>query len=328
MTTLVTGGAGFIGGNLVEALLARGEQVRVYDIKADRASDLGARGATLIYGDILDGEKVMAAMEGCDRVFHLAALLDLWQRDRGIYRRINVEGTRAVLESALELGVSRVVHTSSATTIGEGAGELGTEQTVRRAYFLSRYERSKYLGEQLALELCQRGSPVVIVNPTSVYGPRQTVDVTGAIIRFLEGRLPVTVNSPLNYVYVGDVVMGELSAMESGKIGERYILGAQNVPMMEFFSLASEVAGIRRRPRAVPGRLLRIVATVLGAAAMLTGARPEIAPDEARTAAHSFIFDTSRARKELGLDWTPLREGLERTVSWLRQEGLVGNADA
>jgi dihydroflavonol-4-reductase len=326
MTILVTGGAGFIGGNLVQTLLARGEKVRVFDLQANQAADLAAQGADLITGDILNREELVAAMEGCDRVFHLAALLDLWQRDRSTYHTNNVEGTRSVLESALESGVSRVVHTSSATTIGEAEREIGTEKTVRRAYFLSQYERSKYLGEQVALELCQRGLPVVILNPTSVYGPRQTVNVTGAIIRFLEGRLPVTVNSPLNYVYVGDVVEGQLSAMERGKIGERYILGADNVPMVEFFSLAGEVAGISRRPRTVPGGLLRIIAALLAVSAMVTGGRPEIAPDEARTASHSFLFDTSKAREELGLEWTPLREGLERTVSWLRGEGLISDA--
>ncbi|MDH4207726.1 MAG: NAD-dependent epimerase/dehydratase family protein [Anaerolineae bacterium] len=326
MTVLVTGGAGFIGANLVEALLARGEKVRVYDLKADQAIDLAGQGADLITGNILAREELVAAMEGCDRVFHLAALLDLWQRDRSIYHQNNVEGTRNVLESALEMGVSRVVHTSSATTVGEADGEIGTEQTVRRAYFLSEYERSKYLGEQVALELYQRGLPIVILNPTSVYGPRQTVNVTGAIIRFLEGRLPVTVNSRLNYVYVGDVVEGQLSAMERGKIGERYILGADNVPMVEFFSLAGEIAGIARRPRAVPGRLLRIIATLLATSARLSGGRPAIAPDEARTASHSFIMDTSKAQQELGLVWTPLRVGLERTVNWLHQESLVADA--
>lgn len=215
MTILVTGGAGFIGGNLVEALLARGEQVRVYDLKADLARDLAEQGADLVQGDILDRNHVMAAMEDCDRVFHLAAILDLWQRDRSTYQTLNVEGTRVVLECALEMGVSRVVHTSSATTIGEARGVLGTEETVRRDYFLSEYERSKYLGELVAQELCQRGLPVVIVNPTSVFGPRQTVNVTGAIVRLLEGRLPIAVDSRLNYVYVGDVVEGELSPIRT-----------------------------------------------------------------------------------------------------------------
>jgi len=324
MTTLVTGGAGFIGGNLVEGLLARGEEVRVFDLRADQAADLAAQGARLIVGDILNRVDLAEAMEGCDRVFHLAALLDLWQRDRSTYQRTNVEGTRNVLECALEMGVSRVVHTSSATTIGEAGGEIGTENTVRRGYFLSQYERSKYLGEQVALELCQRGLPVVIVNPTSVYGPRQTENLTGAIIRLIDGSLPVAANSQLNYVYVGDVVAGELLAMEKGKIGERYILGADNLPMVEFFSLVGEVAGVSRSPRAVPGGLLKVLATLMGATARITGGRPAIAPDEARTASHSFLFDTSKATEELGIEWTPLREALERTIVWLCQEGLIG----
>lgn len=328
MTILVTGGAGFIGSNLVEVLLARGEEVRVYDLEANLASDLGAGGADLITADILDRETLVAAMEGCDRVFHLAALLDLWQRDRSVYHRINVEGTRTVLERALEMGISRVVHTSSATTIGEAEGELGTEETFRRPYFLSQYERSKYVGEQVAFELWERGLPLVVVNPTSVYGPRQTVNQTGAIIRFLQGRLPVIPDAELNYVFVDDVVQGHLAAMEKGSTGERYILGGQNVSMVEFFSLAGEIAGMPRRPRTIPGRLLQMVALLLDAASRLTGRRPLISPDEARTASHSFRMDTGKAREELGLEWTPLREGMERTVNWLRQEGLVGGSAA
>jgi dihydroflavonol-4-reductase len=250
----------------------------------------------------------------------------MWHPDKRRYCRVNVDGTRNVMEAALEAGVRRLVYTSSAVTIGEGQGQLGHEGTVHRGYFLSEYERSKYLAEQVAFEMGHRGLPVVVVNPTSVYGPGQTTNMTGAIIRFLQGRLPVVVNAQLNYVYVEDVVQGHLAAMDKGSVGERYILGGENASMVEFFSLAAEVAGVSSRPRAVPGRLLQSVALALGAVSRLTGRRPIISPDEARTASHSFIFDMSRARKELGLEWTPLRVGLERTVSWLRQEGLVGDA--
>ena len=324
MTTLVTGGAGFIGSRLVEALLARGEQVRVFDLKADEAIHLGDLGAELIAGDILDSKALRTALDGCDRVFHVAALISMWQPDPAIYYRVNVEGTRSVLESALELGVGRVIHTSSAVTIGEADGQIGNEETVRRGYFLSQYERSKYLGEQVAFDLWERGLPVVVVNPTSVYGPGQIVDQTGAIIRFLQGRLPVIVNAQLNYVYVDDVVKGHLAAMEKGSIGERYILGGENVPMVEFFSLAGEIAGVSDGPRAVPGWVLKTIALALGVVSGVTRRRPMISPDEARTAAHSLMMDTTKAREELGVRWTPLREGLESTVNWLRQEGLAG----
>jgi dihydroflavonol-4-reductase len=328
MTVLVTGGAGFIGTRLVEALLARGERVRVYDLKAGEANRLAELGAELVTGDILDEGGLRAALDGCNGVFHLAALLSMWETDPGVYHKNNIEGTGSVLESALEAGVERVVHTSSAVTIGETKGQIGIEQTVRRGYFLSRYERSKYLGEQVALDLCQHGLPVVIVNPTTVYGPGQTINQTGAIIRFLQGRLPVAANAQFNYVYVDDVVRGHLAAMELGSIGERYILGGQNVAMVDFFSLAGQVAGFSRRPRAVPGSLLKSAALALGAVSRVTGRRPAISIDEARTASHSFIMDTSKATDELGLEWKPLRVGLEKTVDWLQREGLVGEASA
>jgi dihydroflavonol-4-reductase len=325
MTTLVTGGAGFIGGELARRLLARGEEVRVLDVKAHEARDLAGSGAELLEGDVLSPRAVREALEGCDRLFHVAALFRMWERDRRRYEKINVEGTRNVLDAALDAQVSRVVYTSSAVTIGEADGQLGTENTAHRGYFLSDYERSKYMAERLALDISGRGLPLVVVNPTSVYGPGQTTNLTGALARFLNGRLPVVVDARLNFVFLDDVVEGHLSAMERGRVGRRYVLGGENASLVEFLSLGAEIAGLSRRPRTLPGLLVRGSARLLETVSRVSRRRPWVSVDEARTASHSFIFDTSRARVELGLEWTPLRTGLERTVGWLRQEGLVGD---
>ena len=323
MTVLVTGGAGYIGGKLAESLLARGEEVRVFDLRTDTAANLAAMGAELRQGDILDREAVKAALDGCDRLFHAAALFEMWQPDKRAYYQVNVDGTANVLEIALEIGIQSVVHTSSAVTIGEGPNQVGDEETVHRGYFLSDYERSKYLGEQVALKLSERGLPVVCVNPTSVYGPGQTRHMTGALIRFLNGRLPGVAETKLNFVYIDDVVQGHLSAMESGEVGQRYILGGENASLLRFLSLAAEIAGVTRQPRTVPARLLMLTAIFLGVVSAITGRRPWVSPDEARIALHSFIFDSQKATRELGLEFTPLREGLQRTVSWLQEEGLI-----
>jgi dihydroflavonol-4-reductase len=328
MTTLVTGGAGFIGSKLVEALLARGEEVRVFDSRASAASCLADAGAVLIAGDILNRDELKVALHGCERLFHVAALFEMWQPDQRQYYRVNVEGTRNVLEGALEAGVRRVVYTSSAATIGEAQGELGDEHTVHRGYFLSDYERSKYLGEQVAWEVCEGGLSLVAVNPTSVYGPGQTSHMTQALARFLRGRLPAVIDVRLNFAYVDDVIEGHLSALEKGQTGDRYILGGDNVWLSEFLGLGAKIAGVRGTPRRVPAWLVRAAARILGAASLVTKRRPWVSVDEARIASHSFIFDTSRAREELGLEWTPLPVGLERTVSWLRQEGFVGSSAA
>jgi dihydroflavonol-4-reductase len=325
MTVLVTGGAGYIGGELTRRLLARGEEVRVLDLKVDESSDLARLGAELLAGDIRSPGDVRRALKGCDRLYHVAALFQMWQRDRRRYPDVNVEGTRNVLENALEMQVSRVVYTSSAVTIGEVDGQLGKENTVHRGYFLSDYERSKHSAEGVALDLCQRGLPLVVLNPTTVYGPGQTTHMTGALARFLRGRLPFVVDAKLNFVYIDDVVEGHLSAMERGEVGRRYILGGENSSLVEFLSLGAEIAGVSRRPRVVPGPLVRASAQVLDVVSRLSGRRPWVSLDEARTASHSFIFDTRRAREELGLEWTPLRTGLERTVRWLRQEELIGD---
>lgn len=323
MTVLVTGGAGYVGGKLVESLLARGEQVRVFDLRTDAATYLAQWGAEVRQGDILDREALRAALEGCDRLFHVAALFEMWLPDKRAYYRVNVDGTASVLETAQEVGVQSVVHTSSAVTIGEGRDQLGDEEAAHRGYFLSDYERSKYLGEQAALEMAERGLPVVVVNPTSVYGPGQTRHMTGALIRFLNGRLPGVVGSKLNFVYIDDVVQGHLLAMERGEVGQRYILGGENASLVQFLSLAAEIAGLSRQPRTVPAWLLTSTASFLGAVSAITGRRPLVSPDEARTALHSFIFDNQKARRDLGVEFMPLRDGLERTISWLKDRELI-----
>ena len=315
-----------MGTRLAEALLARGEKVRVLDLRTSRAGRLASLGAEVVHGDILSPKDVGAALEGCDRLFHVAALFRMWQPDPKNYYAVNVEGTRNVLQSALKMQVKRVVHTSSAVTIGEAQGQLGEEHTVHRGYFLSDYERSKYLGEQVALEVCERGLPLVVVNPTSVYGPGQTNHMTGALASFLNGRLPAAIDAKLNFAYIDDVVKGHLSAMEKGQVGERYILGGDNASLLEFLGLAASIAGVPRKLRQVPAWVVRTVALILHVVSLATRRKPWVSLDEARTASHSLIFDTSRAREELGLEWTPLRVGLERTVSWLQQEGLIGDA--
>jgi dihydroflavonol-4-reductase len=323
VTALVTGGAGYIGAKLAESLLARGEKVRVFDLRADAATHLARMGADLRQGDILHQEAVRAALEGCDRLYHTAALFEMWQPDKRAYYRVNVDGTANVLELALQMEVQRVVHTSSAVTIGERRHQVGDEEMVHRGHHLSDYERSKYLGEQVALRMFERGLPLVCVNPTSVYGAGQTRHMTGALIRFLNGRLPAVVNTKLNFVYIDDVVEGHLLAMEKGEVGQRYILGGENASLGRFLSLAAEIAGVSRKPRTVPGWLLSPTARVLGTVSAITGRRPWVSPDEARTALHSFIFDNQKARRELGIEFTSLRDGLQRTVDWLREERLI-----
>jgi len=326
MTVLVTGGAGFIGSNLVLALLATGEEVRVFDREMGGALHLARRGAELYEGDILDRHGLRTALEGCDCLFHVAALFEMWHPDRTSYYSVNVDGTRSVLECACDAQIGKVVYTSSAVTIGETNGAIGDEQTVHRGYFLSEYERSKYLAEKAALSMCQEGLPVVVVNPTSVYGPGQTTHLTGAVISFLDGGLPMVVDAQLNFVFVDDVVNGCLAAMEKGASGQRYILGGQNSSLAEFLSLAAEIAGVARRPRQAPRSVVHAAALILDTISKATRRRPWVSMAEARTASHSFHFDTSKARQELGLKPTPLRAGLEQTVAWIHGVRAPGGA--
>ncbi len=320
----VTGGSGFVGGALVERLVQTGDEVVALARSPESDAVLSARGARVARGDLLDEDSLCAAMAGCTLAFNVAGVNTLCVDDPGPMLRANVEGPPAAIRAAARAGVPRVVHTSSAATIGEPPGAVGTEQTPHRGWFLSTYERSKTEGERAALEAArQAGVELVCVNPSSVQGPGRTGGTARFLLAFLDGRLKLFVPTTVSLVDIMDCTEGHLLAAEHGAPGERYLLNGMTLTITEALSLAGEVAGVEGKPRLLPRRAAITGAWAVERAFRLVGRQPPVCREMVRTLLHGHRYDGSRAERELGLRYADPRETLRRTVEWARGAGLL-----
>jgi dihydroflavonol-4-reductase len=320
----VTGGSGVVGGALVERLRERGDEVVGLARSDDAQATLERRGARVVRGDLFDGDALARGMDGCETVFHVAGVNSLCLGDPTPMVRVNVEGPPAVVRAAARAGVARVVHTSSAATIGEPEGSLGREDTPHRGWYLSVYERSKTDGEQAVLEAARaEGMEVVCVNPSSVQGPGRAGGTARLLLAFLDGRLKLFVDTNVCIVDIRDCADGHILAAERGVPGERYILNGVNLSVADALRLGAEVAGVERQPRLVPRPLARGAAAVVERAFRLVRRRPPVCGEMVRTLIHGHRYDGSRAERELGLRYTDPRETVRRTVEWAREAGLL-----
>lgn len=324
---LVTGATGFVGSHVVRNLVEKGERVRVLVRPGRSLRNLAGLTVETAPGDLTDPSSLRGAMKGCQRLYHVAADYRLWARDPSEIYRNNVEGTRNVLEAARDAGVERIVYTSTVGALAEGInGHPADEQTpVRLSDMIGHYKRSKFLAEAEVSAAAQRGIPVVIVNPSTPVGAGDVKPTpTGQmIVDFLSGRMPAYVETGLNLVDVEDVAEGHRLAMEKGRVGERYILGHQNLTLREILEILSRLSG-RPAPR------IRLpLPAALGVAAISTGwsalsGRPPRVPMEAvRMSRKKMFFDSGRAVRELGFPQRPVEEALEKAVRWFRDNGYV-----
>jgi dihydroflavonol-4-reductase len=306
---LVTGAAGFIGSHVVGALVAAGADVSAFD----RASpaDLPA-GAEFAQGDLLDRDALRRALKGCDAVFHLAALYSYARADATAMERVNVEGTRIVIEEARGL---RIVHTASCATCGPVAGRAATEADAPAAWELRvPYKRTKLAGERLALDAAAHGANVVVVNPTTPVGPgdRRPTPTGKMVADVASGRARAYLaNSALNIVAVEDVARGHLLAFEHGRVGARYLLGGENLSMREVFSAICDAVGRRAPKLAVPWSAAYGAAWI---ASRITREPKLLVLDEVRVARWPMRFDDALARAELGYTSEPAAPALARAA--------------
>ena len=323
----VTGGTGVIGTALVTALLARGDEVVGLARSEASATTLRERGITAVRGETWDQDVMATGMQGCDVAFHVAGVNSLCVADPAPMERANIDGPVAAVRAAAAAGVPRLVHTSSAATIGEPAGTIGTEWTQPRGWFLSTYERTKTEGEDAALRAAREtGQDLVCVNPSSVQGPGRAGGTGRFLLLFLDGRLKVFVDTNMSLVDIDDCVTGHLLAAERGVAGERYLLSGIRMTMTDALSMAAEVAGIDAKPRLAPRAVATIGGACVEAAFKLRGKRPPVCREMVRTLLHGHRYDGSRAERELGLTYTPAVETLRKTIEWARAEGLLRNA--
>jgi dihydroflavonol-4-reductase len=322
----VTGGTGVIGRALVERLQARGDQVIALARSESAATALTDRGVQVHWGEADDEHILAEGMQGCSLAFHLAGVNTMCVIDPEQMRRVNVDGAIAAVRAAKAADLPRLVHTSSAATIGEPEGTIANEWTQHRGSYLSTYERTKTEGERAARAAARMlDQDVVCVNPSSVQGPGRASGTGRFLLAFLDGRLKVFVNTHVSLVDIGDCVEGHLLAAEHGVAGERYLLSGIRLTMVEALALAAEVAGVERRPRLVPRFLANAGGTVAEGAFRLLGRQPPVCREMVRTLLHGHRYDGSRAERELGLTYTPAAETLRRTVEWARSEGLLRN---
>jgi dihydroflavonol-4-reductase len=294
----------------------------------DRRALEGVR-VEIAEGDLLEPASLGRALAGVRTVFHVAADYRLWTPDPPALYRVNVDGTRAVLEAAAQAGVDRVVHTSSVGALGiPKDGTPGTEATpVGLADMVGHYKRSKFLAEQVALDFARRGLPVVVVNPSAPIGPGDVKPTpTGQmIVDFMRGRMVATLDTGLNIVHVRDVARGHLLAAERGKPGERYILGhaAGNLSLAEIFGALAAITG-RRAPRwRVPYALAWCSAAACEGVARVTRRPPAVPLTAVRMARKRMYFSPAKAVRDLGLPQTDPRVGLADAVAWFQAHGYA-----
>jgi dihydroflavonol-4-reductase len=320
----VTGASGFIGGALTTRLLERGDQV-VGLARSDAAAEkVAARGAEVARGDLLDEESIAAGMAGCEAAYHVAGLNSHCPPDPDMLLKVNVGGAEAAVRAASRAGIGRIVYTSSAASLGEPAGTVGTEDSTHRGSYLSVYDRSKHEGEQAVFAAAaDTGVEVVAVNPSSVQGPPRTGGNGGIIIAYLNGKLPVFVDTQVSVVDIQDCVEGHLLAAERGASGQRYVLNGATLPSLQALEIVSELSGVRDRVRMIPPPIARAAVAVAEAAYRLRGKTPSVCRARVRTILHGHRYDGSRATRELGLEYTPVADTFARTIEWAVAEGLV-----
>ena len=326
MKTLVTGAAGFLGSHVTRQLVARGDAVRALlrPSSNNRAiADLSLEYAT---GDLRDAASLDRALAGVQRVFHVAADYRLWaKRKQDIYDS-NVGGTKNLLEAAKRAGVSQFIYTSTVATIAVDRPEHPNESTdAKLEEMIGHYKRSKWLAEKEVLDVAKQGFPAVVAMPTTPVGPWDWKPTpTGKIILdFLNGKMPGYVETGLNFVGVEECAAGHLLVADKGKIGERYLLGAENITLKGVLDLLAKMTGLPAPKLKIPHGLALGVAYAETAFSRLLGREPQIPVEGVKIAQHMMFVDCSRAQKELGFRPGSVSAAFERAVHWYEANGYV-----
>lgn len=325
---LVTGATGFVGSAVARALLARGQAVRVLVRRGSDRANLAGLEVDLAEGDLTDPASLARAVVGCRHVFHVAADYRIWVPDPAAMLRANVDGTTALMLAAAEAGAERIVYCSSVAALGLTKDGSPADETtpVSEASVVGIYKKSKFRAEQAVLALVRdRGLPAVIVNPAAPIGPRDIKPTpTGKMIAdAASGRMPAYVDTGLNVVHVDDVAQGHLLALDRGRIGERYILGGENLTLAQVLAMVATQVG-RTPPRIKLAReLLWPLALACEGLAALTGREPLVTRDHLRMARKLMFFSSAKAEVELGYRPRPAAIAIADAITWFRAHGKV-----
>jgi dihydroflavonol-4-reductase len=325
--SLVTGATGFVGAAIVRALLAAGCAVRVLARPGSDRRNLVGLDIEIAEGSLEDAASLAASVAGCRYLFHAAADYRLWVPDPAAMFHANVDGTRDLMLAALVTGVERIVYTSSVATLGIIKGGSADEATPSGiGDMIGPYKQSKFAAEAAVRELiAERGLPAVIVNPSTPVGPGDIKPTpTGRVIlEAAKGKVPAYVDTGLNIVHVDDVAAGELLAAERGTVGERYILGGENLPLADILAEVARVAG--RRPPAIKLPYAVVLPIAAGAEMMarLTGREPFTTLDGVRMSRKKMYFSSAKAMRELGYMPRPATLAIADAVAWFEANGYL-----
>ena len=322
MKVAVTGGSGVVGRAVVSHLLDEGHEVTALARSVSALETIEGLGADVVTGDLLDSGVLDRLVAGNEVVFHIAGVNEMCSRDPSRMWRHNVEGALAVMEACERNRVRRLVHTSSAVTIGEEHGATATETSKHRGHFLSEYERSKTVAERLVLDRAGRVE-VVSVNPSSVQGPGRATGTGTILLAIARGSTPFLVDTTISLVDIDDCARGHLLAAERGVSGERYILNGAVLTVREGVEIINRHLGRRTRPWFVRPEVVTGLAPVAAVLSRFAGRAAPLCPESARVLLAGHRYDGSRSTRDLGLAYTPLGDTLDRTLSWFGEQSLL-----
>lgn len=325
MKVLVTGAGGFIGSKLAIKLALSGIAVRAL-YRTSINSDLKQGNIELFKGDILDKKSLVTAAEGCEKIFHVAALANNWAKDTKDFYEVNMTGTENVLEAGQLAGIKKIVVTSTAGTIGPSLNGISVTETQNNTFEFGDYEKSKMLTEKKIIEYVGKGMNIVIVNPTRVFGPgplSKSNAVTKIIHKYINGKWKIKPGNGEhigNYAYIDDVVNGHLLAMEKGRSGERYLLGGQNISFNGFIKVISNTSGIKNTLVPVPLALIGVYGFIEDIASALFGIESKITYAWVKKYKANWSTSIKKSEKELGYIPTPLEDAVRKTIEWLKEK--------
>ncbi len=324
-TAFITGATGFVGAAVARLLESQGYGLRLLcRPHNDRRNLQGLTNYKIVEGDLTSPESYVSALEGCTALFHVAADYRIWVPDEAAMNRINIDGTKALMLAAQKAGIPRIVYTSSVATLGipAGGGE-GTEDTpVALVNMVGVYKRSKYLAEEVVRELINKSAlPAIIVNPSTPIGPRDIKPTpTGRIIiEAAAGRMPAFVDTGLNIAHVDDVAMGHWLAFEKGQIGQRYILGGENLAFGEILKIVANMTGRKAPTLKLPRLPLFPLAYAAEFMARMTGKEPMLTVDGLKMSKKKMFFSSDKAKRELGYAPRHAQDAIADAVAWFKE---------
>ncbi|MBN1662541.1 MAG: NAD-dependent epimerase/dehydratase family protein [Deltaproteobacteria bacterium] len=326
MKKLVTGATGFIGSAIVRELIKDGEEVKVLIRQTGNTHNIDKLDVEKSYGDIRDGGSMKRALKDCDTLYFTAAYFAHWAPDPELLYEVNVGGTKASLKAALEAGVKKVVYTSTNNAIAS-SGPVPADEEKAFDYWKAgdHYSMSKYIAENEARMFVTKGLPVVMVNPTLVIGTNDIKPSPSGqmIIDVVKQKMPGYIDGGINIIDVEDVARGHILAAKKGRIGERYLLGNENITVSNYFKLIANIAGVKPPTIKIPYHLALVLGYIFELGAFITKKPPVVTASEVRIGKMTEWYNCSKAVNELGMPQTPIRLTIQKALDWFGENGYL-----